>query len=251
MNQLMIHIERIVRPVNATQSRKLRMRTELLAHLQATLDEERQRFPGDWAAAIEHAKRRLGDPAELTRKLQQTVPILERALLARLPLSRRLDRLEQRMARFPGQRGPMTLGHKLILVAMAMLAAAPLLMAVFNAVKSSGMQTQHFTVFLVGSLIGWPVLFLASYHFVFAAAGQDPGLDWPATLKRGATILGLQIALTFFAASAIANRVATIGQVVACTASTVALLAISALIARRIGVLRRPYDQWLTLNIAE
>ena len=37
MKELMIHVERIVRPVIATQGRKLRMRMELLAHLQAAL----------------------------------------------------------------------------------------------------------------------------------------------------------------------------------------------------------------------
>ena len=97
MKELMIHVERIVKPVVATQGRKLRMRMELLAHLQATLDEERHRSAGDERIAIEHAKLRLGDSVELTRNLQQTVPIVERILLAKLPVSHHLDYLERRL----------------------------------------------------------------------------------------------------------------------------------------------------------
>ena len=48
---LMIYVERIVRPVRARQSRKLRMRRELLAHLEAALEEERCNRSDDAAAA--------------------------------------------------------------------------------------------------------------------------------------------------------------------------------------------------------
>src|SRR5207247_1586234 len=77
-DQLMIHVERIVRPIHADCS-KLRMRTELLGHLQTAFDEERARGL-DEATALAEAKRRLGDPATLTRELQASVPRLERFL---------------------------------------------------------------------------------------------------------------------------------------------------------------------------
>jgi hypothetical protein len=250
MNELMIHVERIVRPVGATEGRKLRMRQELLGHLEAALEEERRGFPGDERTAVERAKLRLGEPVELTRKLQRAVPMVERLMLTRRPLSRRLDRLEQKMARVPGQRGPMTLGHKMILIGVAMLVYAPLFMSMYSA-TTVGRQAIHLAAFVVGTFIGGPALIFASYRFVFAAADPDHRLDWPGTLKRGATIIALQIALAFFAVFTIADRCATIREFVGCAASTVALVVVSGLIARYIGVLRRPYDEWLTLNIAE
>ena len=144
----------------------------------------------------------------------------------------------------------MTLGHITILTAMAMLAAVPLFISMYSA-TTSGTPAAHMTVCLVGTLVGWCALLLASSRFVFAAARPDHQFNWPGTLTRGAVILALQIGLTFFVAFAMANRCATIGAVVTCAASTVALLAISLLIARYIGVLRRPYDEWLTLEVTE
>src|SRR5215471_4585472 len=76
MNELMIHVERIVRPVTADVA-KMRMRRELLAHLLAAYKEERNNGL-DERAALENAKRRLGDPSELTRQLQASVARLDR-----------------------------------------------------------------------------------------------------------------------------------------------------------------------------
>ena len=40
MNELMVHVERAVRPVRANPARKFKMRQELLAHLTGIYDEE-------------------------------------------------------------------------------------------------------------------------------------------------------------------------------------------------------------------
>jgi hypothetical protein len=79
LKDLMIHVERIVRPLHATERRKLQMRRELLGHLQAALEEERAGGAEEglaWAAA----KRRLGEPVQLTRDLQNAVPAVERVM---------------------------------------------------------------------------------------------------------------------------------------------------------------------------
>jgi hypothetical protein len=82
-------VERVVGPVWAGESRKDRMREELLAHLEASFEEERGHL-GDDGAAGERAIRRLGEPGALTRSLQDSVPWLERILYTRLiPPSRR------------------------------------------------------------------------------------------------------------------------------------------------------------------
>lgn len=246
MKELMMYVEEIVRPVGATQRRKLRMRTELLSHLQAAWQEERLSTSGDEAAALGRAKLRLGEPIELTRQLQQSVPAIERWLLARLPLSRRFDALEQRMARVPGQRGPMTLGHKTILSAMATLAYAPFLLSLYSA-TTLDTPAIHLMLSMVGAVLGSLWLLLVSYRFVFETASPEEGWGWPATLKRGAQVFALQFGLMFFIAFAVGNRVATLGEVVVCAACTVATLSVATLIARSIGVRRRPYDEWLTL----
>ncbi|MGD0382189.1 MAG: hypothetical protein ABSA77_01625 [Thermoguttaceae bacterium] len=74
---LMIEVERAVRPVRASQARKLRMREELLAHLTAIFEDEATRCR-DEQTALNQAKQRFGDPRELARELQQTVPISSR-----------------------------------------------------------------------------------------------------------------------------------------------------------------------------
>jgi hypothetical protein len=72
LTQLQIVVERAVRPVRAGARRKDRMREELLAHLTGIYDQERARH-GDETAAREEAVRRFGQPAALTRGLQESL----------------------------------------------------------------------------------------------------------------------------------------------------------------------------------
>lgn len=70
-------VERVIRPVRASTPRKRKMREELLAHLSAIYDQELAKL-GNRAAALEAASRRLGDPAELARELEDALPYHER-----------------------------------------------------------------------------------------------------------------------------------------------------------------------------
>src|SRR5215831_4839170 len=79
MNDLMVHVERAVRAVRASPARKRRMRQELLAHLTALVEEEKERG-GDEGQAVARALQRFGDAASLLRDLQDSVPRLERWL---------------------------------------------------------------------------------------------------------------------------------------------------------------------------
>jgi ATP-dependent Clp protease ATP-binding subunit ClpC len=76
LTQLKIIVERAVRPVRASSSRKRKMREELLAHVVGVFEEESARL-GDERAALEQAALRFGNPAEVTRQLQQSVPTLD------------------------------------------------------------------------------------------------------------------------------------------------------------------------------
>jgi hypothetical protein len=77
MKELMIQVERAVRPVQVSGRRKDRMREELLAHLTSIYEEELRRR-GDSGAALQAALERFGDPAQLTRALQESVTLPQR-----------------------------------------------------------------------------------------------------------------------------------------------------------------------------
>src|SRR5260370_38873731 len=73
LTQLKIIVERAVRPVRASTSRKRKMREELLAHVGGVFEEECARL-GDDRAALERTALRFGNPAEVTSQLQESVP---------------------------------------------------------------------------------------------------------------------------------------------------------------------------------
>lgn len=73
LTQLKILVERAVRPVRASMSRKRKMREELLAHVSAVFEEEAARLDNE-QAALERTAQRFGNPAELTGQLQVSVP---------------------------------------------------------------------------------------------------------------------------------------------------------------------------------
>jgi len=78
----MIQVERAVQPGGVNERRKDRMREELLAHVTYIYEEELVRR-GDARAALQAALERFGDPAQLTRALQESVS-LGRRLEARV-----------------------------------------------------------------------------------------------------------------------------------------------------------------------
>jgi hypothetical protein len=74
---LRVAVERVVRPIVATQTRKLKMRRELYAHaLEAYEGEIASGRPAAQTAAA--VVRRLGAPAELTAELQAGVHVSNR-----------------------------------------------------------------------------------------------------------------------------------------------------------------------------
>jgi hypothetical protein len=74
LTQLKIIVERVVRPVRASTTRKRKMREELLAHVRDVFEEESARL-GDDRAALERTALRFGNPAEVTSQLQESVPV--------------------------------------------------------------------------------------------------------------------------------------------------------------------------------
>jgi hypothetical protein len=72
MRELMVQVERAVRPVRASARRKDRMREELLAHLSSIYEEELKRCREE-GLARKAAFERLGNLRELTCALQEAV----------------------------------------------------------------------------------------------------------------------------------------------------------------------------------
>ena len=78
LTQLKIIVERAVRPVRASTSRKGKMREEILAHVVGVFEEEAARLGGE-RAALERTALRFGNPAEVTSPLQESVPAGDRS----------------------------------------------------------------------------------------------------------------------------------------------------------------------------
>jgi hypothetical protein len=73
LTQLKIVVERAVRPVRASTSRKRKMREELLGHVSGVFEEEFAKLR-DERLALERTAQRFGQSGELTEQLQATVP---------------------------------------------------------------------------------------------------------------------------------------------------------------------------------
>jgi hypothetical protein len=77
LTRLKIIVERAVRPVWASTARKQKMREELLAHVVGVFEEEVAQL-GDDRTALERTALRFGNPAEVTSRLQESVPAGDR-----------------------------------------------------------------------------------------------------------------------------------------------------------------------------
>ncbi|MFO0849518.1 MAG: hypothetical protein U0871_13325 [Gemmataceae bacterium] len=144
MTELMILVERAVRPVRAAPGRKLRMREELLAHLTGIFEEEKARL-GDDRAAQTRAAERFGDPAALTAELEDSLGVRDRVAAA-------LDR-------WFGWRPPETAaGYMARLTSLAFFALLPPVLAILAAGVAFGVPSPF---------EGLPVLFVVGTADVF------------------------------------------------------------------------------------
>jgi hypothetical protein len=255
MQELMIHVERIVRPVCATQRRKLTMRRELMAHLETTLAEEEQR---DRAGALDRAKKRLGDPLELTRQLQASVPFYQRLLLGRVPAAPGVDKWERDSAeRWWGMGRPMTMGHSsiFILTAMSLLFLPGLL--VFTLFKpASGYPVtlpDNPTLYrIVAGLTLFLVWFLFCYALRFLGvitAAFERKLTATRAWRSLVFFIALQVTLMNCITYVVMRRPATLGESAASVLAILVLTTLMSLIAAGVARLRARFDEWMTLDL--
>lgn len=252
MKELMLHVERIVRPVRALQSRKLRMRRELLAHMQSAVDQERA-GGADEATAVARAKERMGEPADLTRSLQASVPRMERALLSRMPGSDAFDRFEKRSARFWGLDQSTTLWHAAILIlgTFALTYTALLMIAMQLPPYAYAASFDRFHSFITVNLLSivlfiW-LLKICADVCLTATLSTRPFAQLG---TRGIRIMALMLTFLFFYIEVLARHLVTPGRLQFTLIVGVALIASLLLLGGSVRLLRRRYEQWLTLDIA-
>ena len=256
MRALMIHVEQIVRPVRAFAPRKLRMRQELLAHLLAAVDEEHTTDANE-AAALERAKVRIGEPGGLTRALQQSVPWAERTLMGRLPVPSAVERWEVRSMRWRKD-CPLTLMQSSVLIAGTMIfpflgCLSAALGSHFNRLAVQRLMFDHpitWAVLNLGYLLLTFASFAVSGRLIVAVASGSLPFRSPRNVGFAAGIVGLP-ALSILLLLACANGRPPGGQeLLRCLLIGLAVLVSQILVGRLIATMRRPYAEWLTLDVA-
>jgi hypothetical protein len=255
MKELMIHVERIVRPVRAMQWRKLRMRRELLLHLQAAFEEERGKG-GDEAAALDRAAKRLGDPAELTRELQRSVPLIERTLLWRTP--EKYNGWERRLATRCGLYQPVTFIEWMILHACGALALIIVCLVSPHVPQTAVAKifadelvhpVRVRTAFIGVWCLQWVWLFMG-VKFLGTAAAPEATFSLRRAVRDGITMLIVQEVVILLLVTQILRRPATLWEMALSIGVSLPLIGLTLLVGRWVSAMRRPYDEWLTLNLA-
>ena len=236
-------VERAVRPVAATMARRRRIREELLAHLTAIFEEETETL-GDDHAALDQAKRRFGDPRELTGQLQQTVPLWDK-----------LARLGDVGQRRPGE-SLLRFAGRITILALAMFAAAMLFLlpVVCMLGRQSELAMGAYCLFCVGILnipltLGIVLLTDGMYRALYRSQSNR---HW-----RLATVYGL-ISLAFFPLLAFGWYWLLTGDLAmslvylrfACCFAPATPLLFAAL-ARQAAEPLRDYEEWASLEIEE
>jgi hypothetical protein len=251
----MTHVERIVRPVVGGERLKLRMRQELLAHLEAAVREE-QAAGADEAAAIQRALSRLGEPWELTRQLQQTVPRLHTLLLTDCQLISLMERHNASRDASPvAGLGALDFGpvsHAVTLLGMpsvlSILLSVAMLLRLMQQIPAGMSGLPDARALILIALLPLCAAAIGSMLFSLAMAGLATDHRWMRALVSAALAVGApQVMVCFLAAATRNPHLAR--ECAHALGLSIPLLLSLAVIARWIAALRRPYEQWLTLEV--
>jgi hypothetical protein len=159
-------VEKVVRPLRAAPSTKRRMREELLAHLAAIYDDEIAAGLNP-VTAVRAAAERFGDPAELSRELQRSLPWRERiAWIAEW---------------FLGWRAPETLGRYVtrLAVRMALFVAGAIFLGLMVAARFShgwGVEWEVALRAAVAAMVLLPIAAAGIVYLYFRARNAHYGV---------------------------------------------------------------------------
>jgi hypothetical protein len=229
------------------------MRRELLGHLQAALEEERGKT-GDEGVALERAKERLGEPVQLTRELQRSVPLIERLLFAKTP--DKWTDWERRSANRLGMPEPATLSQGLILYGSGAIAVAIICLSSPHVAPDSlnafFVAKFHFPNYyetvLVVALLMQTIWFYTGIRFLSAMAAPPATFRPMRAIREGLIVLLSQGMLMVLIIGRIVFWPATLSDFQSLGVCAM-LLCAAAFVGRRVAAMRRPYDEWLTLDL--
>ena len=252
-NELMTYVEKIVRPVRANQLRKLKMRRELLSHLESAFEEERGHIADD-VTALDAAQRRLGTPGNLTVEFQKSVPFIERLLHSGTPkITNGWEHLAYR--RMGIEQLPTTLAQWLILYGAAAIALILAMLCVprvpGNIVVQKFIEHQmKFTdlLFVTGIFLQfvWAVLGMRYLGATIFPAGK---FSIVRLLWRGSAVLVLQAIWISLLVVGAMDRLPTALEMIRSLGVTALAMAAVVPAGRWVALLRVPYDEWFSLVI--
>lgn len=189
-NELMITVERVVRPLRAAEETRFRLRNELLAHIQAIHAEELAAVD-DASAALRRTIRRFGQPDDLRQELQHSLTWSDRftGWMSRCFLRQR----GESPVRFGGRAALLMLGYILLVPVVNLV---PMLL---TGQRPAGVPVE--LLGLIGMLImdafvlGW---LSAEIHDRCCTLSRpifrQPSV-WLSALMAGAWVLGLGLSL--------------------------------------------------------
>ncbi len=177
--ELMILVERVVRPLPISLDRQKRLRAEFLDHLQTIYAEELAR-DDDASAALTRTQQRFGNPSELTAELRAAIrwPEAGKYWFERFWGQRRGESLTRYVTRLVSR------------AALGLTAMIGLLMADHHFFGTIPFTISQFMTALAA------VTFISVWLGCFLLFGLHVGQEWEQPRRRWGRILCLSIALT-------------------------------------------------------
>jgi hypothetical protein len=253
VKELMIAVERAVRPVRAEPRRKMKMRQELLAHLTSAYEEALSRL-GNEDSAREEAVRRFGNPTDLTRELQASVPFYERVLFTPVPGTKWLTALERclqsKEGESPSRRAMRWLLHWFLsLAALLCLLWGPALVIYQSRhdAASAVMAAEWFAG--TGGMLG--VFLLCAYATYLALSGSLRGT----AILRATVFAGLALGIPSVGGAALAYGMLDLpiryGSIAGMAGAGFVLLLGASFAARFYEAAQRRREEWTKLEIGD
>lgn len=176
--ELLVLVERVVRPLPVSMERRKRLRSDFLDHLHAIHVEELARDQ-DATAAIARTQQRFGDPAELTAELRRTIRWTDTGKFW----------LERLWAQRPAESALLYVGRLVGGMAVCLSVAIGLLMADHH---FFGTQPFTATQLMIASSV---VAFLSIWVGSFLLFGLSAGKEWEQPRRSWGRIISCSLML--------------------------------------------------------
>ena len=245
--KLKVIVERAVRPVKASFQWKNKTREELLAHISAVFEDELPLCTDETAALI-RVEQRFGDPGELSRTLQESVPINDRFgyLIERLAAPRSGESLARQAGRY----------GTLSFVASSLICITFLLIA-FPFILRAGETIEYCIYALTSACVSFGVMtFLANLFQDELGQSLSGKSGWPLFKQRllwaGYYVLvpaSIPCVLFIAMSTIVPGHIITFWRLIAVVYVNTMIASISISIAKLLSIGNRYRERWSKLNI--